>query len=98
MGERLLSNLVSTAAESLPIGSYIYLRGLDGTGVYRVTRVLPEHNQVYGMLIDKEPLDKPWWRYNLDEGVSSCLPLSEWREVPQNKKKKRSKKKSEYAH
>lgn len=99
MGERLISNLIPAAAETLPVGCYVYSSaGLDGRGVYRITRVFVDDKgkgQVYGVLVDKEPLDKPWWRYNADEGISSALPFHERRDVPANKKKRKSKKKAE---
>lgn len=88
-----MPNLIVSAAQSLPVGSYLYARGLDGTGVYRVTRVIPEENQVYGMLIEKEPLSKPWWHFNRDEERATSLPITEWREVPEAKRKRRARKK-----
>lgn len=94
--ERLMPNLIVSAAQSLPVGSYLYARGLDGTGIYRVTRVVAEENQVYGMLVEKEPLSKPWWHFNRDEGLPSTLPIPEQRHVPEAKRKKRRSRKKEY--
>lgn len=92
--ERLMPKLVHSAAESLPIGSYLYSQhGLDGPGMYRVTRIVPEKNEVYGMLTEAEPLSKPWWHYNRDEGLPSTLPMGEFREIP--KKKRTAKRKKE---
>lgn len=95
--ERLMPNLIASAAENLPVGSYLYAKGLDGRGVYRITRVIPEENEVYGVLVDKEPLPKPWWRYNPDAGVASALPRSEFRHVPANKKRRKKLKKKDAA-
>lgn len=91
--ERLMPNLIPSAAEYLPVGAYLYSRGLDGAGMYRVTRVQP-NGDVYGVLVEKEPLSKPWWNYNRDEGKPGALAMAERRELPDRKvkAKKRSKK------
>jgi len=87
--ERQLTNLVKTAAQSLVIGSFLPTTSPDGRGVYRITRVIPEENQIYGVLVEKEPLSKPWWHFNRDAGVSDTLPFGERRHVPAAKQNKR---------
>jgi hypothetical protein len=85
--ERLMPHLVEDAAQSIAIDSFLYTKGLDGRGMYRITRVVPEKNEVYGMLVEAEPLSKPWWRWNADAGIATTLPRDQWREVPVKKKK-----------